>query len=91
INTINSIIINVIVPFTFVYGKQNQKEEMVDKSLKLLESVKAESNSIINKWNELGVKISNAMQTQSLLELNNNYCSQKKCLNCSIGNKILQQ
>tara|TARA_B100000809_G_scaffold149964_1_gene147474 strand:+ start:8399 stop:9670 length:1272 start_codon:yes stop_codon:yes gene_type:complete len=91
INTINSIIINVIVPFTFVYGKKNQKEELVDKSLNLLESIKAENNSIIKKWNELGLKTSNAMQTQSLLELKNNYCSQKKCLNCSIGNKILQQ
>ena len=91
ISTINSIIINVIVPFTFVYGKENKKEELVEQALKLLESIKAENNSIIKKWNNLGVKTSNAMQTQSLLELKNNYCSQKKCLNCSIGNKILQQ
>ncbi len=90
IDTINSIIINVIVPFTFVYGKQNQKVELIDKSLGLLESINAENNSIIKNWNELGIKTSNAMQTQSLLELKNNYCSKKNCLNCSIGNKILQ-
>jgi hypothetical protein len=88
--TINSIIINVMVPFTFVYGKQNQKEELVDKALKLLENVKAESNTIIKNWNALGIYTNNAMQTQALLELKNNYCSQKKCLNCGIGNKILQ-
>ena len=70
--------------------KTNQKEELVDKALKLLESIKAENNSIIKSWTELGVKSSNAMQTQSLLELKNNYCSQIKCLICSIGNKILQ-
>ena len=91
INTINNIIINVIVPFTFVYGKAKQNEELVNKSLSLLENIKAENNSIIKKWTELGVKSSNAMQTQSLIELKNNYCSQKKCLNCSIGNKIIQQ
>jgi hypothetical protein len=90
LTTINSIIINVIVPFTFVYGKQNQKEELIDKAITLLESVKGENNSIIKKWNELGLITSNAMQTQALLELKNNYCSKKKCLNCSIGNKILQ-
>lgn len=90
ISTINSIIINVIVPFTFVYGKEHQKEELVDKALNLLENIKPESNIIIKKWNELGVKSSNAMDTQSLIELKNNYCYQKKCLNCSIGNKILQ-
>ena len=89
-NTINSLIMNLVVPFTFVYGKQNQQEELVDKSLQLLENVKAESNATVKKWKQLGIKTTNAMQTQALLELKNNYCSQKKCLNCSIGNKILQ-
>lgn len=91
INTINNIIINVIVPFTFVYGKVKQNEKLVEKSLNLLENIKAEDNSIIKNWSDLGVKSGNAMQTQSLLELKNNYCSQKKCLNCSIGNQIIQQ
>jgi len=90
ITTINSIIINVIVPFTFVYGKAKNNEQLIDKALKLLESIKAENNVIIKNWESLGVKSINAMQTQSLLELKNNYCSQKKCLTCSIGNKILQ-
>lgn len=91
INTINNIIINVIVPFTFVYGKAKQNEKLVEKSLNLLENIKAENNSIIKNWSNLGVKSYNAMQTQSLIELKNNYCSQKKCLNCSIGNQIIQQ
>jgi hypothetical protein len=90
INTINNIIINVIVPFTFVYGKSKQDESLINKSLNLLENVKSENNSIIKKWTELGLKSTNAMQTQSLIELKNNYCSQKKCLNCSIGNQIIQ-
>jgi len=54
-----------------------------NKKNSLLENIKAENNSIIKKWTELGVKSSNAMQTQSLIELKNNYCSQKKCLNCN--------
>ena len=91
INTINSIIINVIVPFTFVYGKSKQNEALIDKSLVLLENINAENNSIIKNWNELGLKSTNAMHSQSLLELMNSYCSQKKCLNCSIGNKLLQK
>jgi len=88
--TINSVIINVIVPFIFVFGKAQQNDKLVEKALRLLESIKAENNIIIKNWEALGVKPNNAMQTQSLIELKNNYCSQKKCLNCSIGNKILQ-
>ncbi|MDG1475890.1 MAG: DUF2851 family protein [Vicingaceae bacterium] len=90
IATVNTIIINVIVPFTFVYGKAKQNEQLVEKALKLLESLKTENNVIIRNWADLGVKSSNAMESQSLIELKNNYCSQKKCLICSIGNKILQ-
>lgn len=88
---IKAVIINVVVPLIFVYGKHKQDEKYIDKALFFLEKVKPESNSIITKWNELGLKPKNAMQTQALLELKNNYCSQKKCLNCNIGNKILQQ
>lgn len=89
-STINSIVINVIVPFTFVYGKAKQDEKLVDKALQLLESIKAENNVIVRNWEALGIQATNAMQTQSLIELKNNYCSHKKCLTCSIGNKILQ-
>ena len=90
IATVNNIIINVIVPFTFVYGKAKLNEQLVEKALKLLESLKTENNVIIRNWSDLGVKSSNAMESQSLIELKNNYCSQKKCLICSIGNEILQ-
>ena len=89
--TINNIIINVIVPFTFVYGKAKNDELLVEKALNYLELLKPESNSIVENWKNLGLKISNAMHTQSLIELKNNYCSHKKCLNCNIGSKILQQ
>lgn len=88
---INTLIINVVVPFLFVYGKQKQDEKLIDKALNFLENVKSESNAIIIKWNELNVVSNNAMQSQALLELKNNYCSQKKCLNCNVGSKILQQ
>jgi hypothetical protein len=36
------------------------------------------------------VKINTAFESQALLELKNNYCDYKKCLQCGIGNKILK-
>ena len=47
-------------------------------------------NSIIKKWEELGVKSNNSLESQALIELKTNYCSEKKCLNCSIGSEILK-
>ncbi|MCB0400451.1 MAG: DUF2851 family protein [Flavobacteriales bacterium] len=88
--TINHLIINVVVPFTFVYGKWKADSGLQDKAIQFLEKLKPEKNSIVKNWENLTVKASNALQSQSLLELKNNYCSEKKCLNCSIGNKILK-
>jgi len=48
-----------------------------------------ESNHIINKWQELKYKPQSAYHTQALLELKKNYCEQKRCLDCAIGNKII--
>jgi hypothetical protein len=84
------IIINTIAPFLFVYGQQKHKDTYKDKALKLLEQLKPEKNSIIENWEQLGVKVDNAYQSQALLQLKNEYCSHKKCLSCSIGNLLFK-
>ena len=87
---INNIIINTIVPFLFVYGKQKADEKYINRALLFLEQIAGESNSIIKKWDSMGVSINTAHSTQALLQLKNEYCNSKKCLNCSIGNYLLK-
>ena len=84
------IMINSIIPFMFIYGKALDKSEFTERALNFLHTLKPESNGIINKWMELKIPLQNAGDSQSLLELYNEYCSQKKCLICSIGNKLLK-
>jgi len=88
--SINNIIINTIVPFLFVYGKQKDDERYVNRALLFLEETLGENNSIIRKWEELGVPVKTAHSTQALLQLKNEYCNNKKCLSCSIGNYVLK-
>ena len=89
-DSINNIVINTIVPFLFVYGKQKDDEKYIYRALLFLEQTVGESNSIIRKWEELGVSVKSAHSTQALLQLKNEYCNHKKCLNCSIGNYLLK-
>ncbi len=89
-NALNLIIINTIVPFLFVYGLKKDNYSYKEKALQLLAQVPGEKNSIIRKWQELGLRASTAYTTQSLLELKNYYCNEKKCLNCQIGNILLR-
>lgn len=89
--TINNLIINVVIPVMFVYGKTINNEDVIVKSLHWLEELKPENNSIIRNWITLKITANSALQSQALIELKNNYCSEKKCLNCSIGNKLLKK
>ncbi|MEN0054834.1 MAG: DUF2851 family protein, partial [Mucilaginibacter sp.] len=89
-SSINILLINTLVLFLFSYGKQHQQEYFVSRSLKLLENLPAEQNNITEDFVNLGLKINNAFESQALLELKNNYCNYKKCLQCGVGNKILK-
>jgi len=88
--TIDTIIINTIAPVLFVYGSARDIPELKDKALQLLEQVPPESNSIVDHWKALGMKAENAFQTQAQLQLYNEYCRHKRCLQCAIGNKLVR-
>ena len=90
-SSIENILINTVVPFLFLYGKEKNNEDIKNRSLEILEQLPAENNSIIKQWDLLKIETNSAYQSQGLIQLKNEYCSQKKCLHCGIGNKILNK
>ncbi len=89
-STIHLLIINTIAPFLFLYGQRKDNTSYKDRALKLLEELPPEKNNIISRWKDLGVKPESAYQTQALLQLKNEHCKKKKCLECGIGNAVLK-
>jgi hypothetical protein len=87
---VNNIIINSVVPTVFAYGHYHNNELIKTKAIRWLEETKAEANSIISNFEKLSVESTSAFDTQALLELNKQYCTTKRCLQCSIGNAILK-
>jgi len=87
---IDALIINVVVPFLFVYGESVNDENLKAKALTILQELKSESNTIIDNFELEEIVAKNALDSQALIELKTNYCSQKKCLNCSIGNNLIK-
>jgi len=88
--SIDILLLNTLTLFLFSYGKHNQLQHYVNRSLQLLENLPNENNHITADFATLGVKIKTAFESQALLELKNSYCNYKKCLQCSVGNKILK-
>ena len=87
---IRTVLINTVVPFLFVYGKARGKEDFCTRAVGLLENLPPEKNSLLTQWEELGIHNPNAFTSQALLQLANEYCQHKRCLSCSIGNKIVR-
>lgn len=87
---IDLIIINTIIPIQFAYAKSLGKE-ISEELIQLLNEVAPEKNSIIEKFGSFGIKSKNSFDTQSLLQLKNEYCSKGKCLECAIGMELLKR
>jgi hypothetical protein len=87
---IHSIMINVIVPFLFVYGKERSEQKYIDRAIHFLENIYAEKNSVTDSWKSVGISVKSAYQSQALLQLKNEYCLKKKCLSCNVGNYLLK-
>lgn len=83
------LILNTIIPLQFAYAKSQGKEVSED-LIDFLTAVEAEKNSIIDKFDSFGIKSKNAFETQSLLQLKNEYCNKSKCLDCAIGIELLK-
>ena len=82
-------IINTIIPLQFAYQKATGQRN-VHQLMTLLEAIPPEKNTITTKFKTLGVAVHHAFDSQSLIELKNNYCDKKQCLQCAVGNQLLK-
>lgn len=84
------LIINTIIPFLYAYGLHRSDEKLCLRANDLLEKLSPENNYVTRLWDGIGIKASNAADTQALLELKKEYCDKKKCLCCRIGFEYLK-
>lgn len=86
---IHSLILNLIVPFLYSYGKYYDNDAYLEKALLLIQKTNKENNRITRIWSKLNVENKNGYDSQALVELYKNHCTSKKCLNCAIFSKII--
>ena len=86
----DNILINTVIPILFTYGLLYGDSILKDRALQWMEQITAEKNNITNGFRAIGVTIKTAFDSQALIQLKNNYCNSKRCLECAIGNKLLR-
>lgn len=83
------LVINTIIPIQFAYSNR-MGGAMEENLIGFMNDVSSEKNSIIEKFASFGITSNNAFESQTLLELKNEYCNRKACLKCGIGMELLK-
>ena len=88
---VNLILINCIIPIKYCYSRfiGHENDQQIQE---LISSIKVEKNSVIQIFNDLRPNTAkNAMDSQALLQLKNEYCNLNKCLQCELGASLLRK
>lgn len=86
---IDLLLINTVIPLKFAYA-QAQGRDVSENLIGLMEQMQTEKNVIIEKFSSFGIKSNDAYESQSLLQLKNEYCNHKRCLECAVGMELMK-
>ena len=84
------LIINTVIPIKFTFNKSKGRLDEIDDLIQLTLQIKSEKNRIVDRFKKENISCSNALQSQSLIQLYNHYCKQNRCIHCSFGNYLLK-
>ncbi|HZH37933.1 MAG TPA: DUF2851 family protein, partial [Flavisolibacter sp.] len=90
-DSIDNLFINTVIPVLFAYGLFHRDENTREKAVRWLEQIRPEKNSITKEFAAAGISLITAFDSQALIELRNQYCSPKRCLECAVGNTLLKR
>lgn len=86
---VDTLIINAWVPLLMEYGIAHGQQKYKDQALDILQQIAPESNRITKLWASSDMKAKNASQSQAQIQLYNEYCQHRRCLECQFGYQIM--
>lgn len=89
--SLNLLLINTVIPILFAYGRYRGEEKYCDRAFQFLEDLRPENNHIVRMWQECGLVVENAGDSQALIQLKKEYCDKKECLRCRFGYEYLKK
>lgn len=89
--TIDHLILNVVAPLVWWYGKTRLRDDLQQKALDWMHELPTENNQIIRCWKRYGIVARHAADSQALYQLYKQYCLQRRCLQCTIGHHLLKR
>ncbi len=85
------LIINAVVPVLWTHATARGNASECEQLEEMLRQMPAEDNNILRLWQECGLDVSSAADSQSLIHLKKEYCDKRRCLQCSFGYEYLRR
>ena len=85
----DNIVVNTVVPFLYAYCRHMGETRHMERALEWLLKTSAETNRAVRVFFPQKGLPSNAMETQGMLELRDQYCERKRCLECDVCATLL--
>lgn len=89
--SIDTLIINAVVPLLHAYGCRTGNLRLTDRAVEFLQELAPEQNSVVKLFKSHGLKCDDAFTSQAFIQLRREYCETRKCLFCRIGHQYLSK
>ncbi|HWY10466.1 MAG TPA: DUF2851 family protein [Bacteroidia bacterium] len=88
-NSIQNLITNTFAPFLFFYGKKTGNDKLIDAAAECFHQLPFEDNHKTRHFVKAGLKFETSAESQGLINLFDNYCKNKLCLQCGVASNLL--
>jgi hypothetical protein len=85
----DTLLVNAVVPILLLDADRRDDEAQVDAARNLLQSLSASGDNIVRRFRDLGTDAQSAFEAQGLHQLYREYCTEGGCLECRIGQHLL--
>jgi hypothetical protein len=89
-STVQMLLLNVCIPLQYAYARNIRQHDRLLEAVELLYTLPAEENRKTKLYAGLIDGVETAYDSQSVIELYDQYCVPRRCLYCRIGHQILQ-
>jgi hypothetical protein len=88
---IRNILINTAVPFVYAYGQWSGNAGLCARAKGWLGDLPAEKDHALQVFRDAGLQVNSSADSQALHGLYREYCTQKRCLSCAIGEMVIDR
>lgn len=85
------LMMNVVVPFLFAYGRERNEEIFCDLAFDIMEQMKPYTTPESDGFKKYGCNPKDAGETLALTQLQRHYCDHQECLRCRFGYEYIKR